>query len=124
MTSDITSKEDIHGIISKFYEQLLNDALMKPFFEEIIQQNHLENHLDIITDFWSDILFDTHLYHENVMQKHLQKNALIPFEKDHFERWASYFNSTIDTCFEGIIATNMKQRALSIKTVMQLKMHS
>ena len=122
MTSDITSKEDIHGIITKFYEQLLNDPLMKPFFEEIIQQNQLEHHIQIITDFWSDILFETHLYANNVMQKHLHKNAEMPFEKVHFERWTSYFITTIDANFEGMIASKMKERALSISIVMQVKM--
>lgn len=122
MTSDITSKEDIHGIISKFYEQLLNDALMKPFFESILEENQLEHHIQIITDFWSDILFETHLYANNVMQKHLHKNAEMPFEKVHFECWTSYFITTIDANFEGMIASKMKERALSISTVMQVKM--
>ena len=124
MKSDIATLQDIHQIITRFYEKLLIDAHMRPFFEAILKQNQLEHHIQIIAHFWSDILFDTHLYHENVMQKHLQKNAMIPFEKDHFERWASYFTTTIDVYFEGIKATTMKQRALSIKTVMQLKMHS
>lgn len=123
MASDIANLQDIHTIITQFYEKLLNDAAMRPFFEAIVQQNHLEHHIDIITHFWHDILFDTHLYHENVMQKHLQQNALHPFEKVHFERWTSYFTTTIDALFEGEQATKMKQRALSIATVMQLKMH-
>jgi hemoglobin len=123
MTSDIASLQDIHQIITQFYEKLLNDVTMRPFFEAIVQQNQLEHHIEIITHFWHDILFDTHLYHENVMQKHLQQNALIPFEKGHFERWTSYFTTTINASFEGVQATKMKQRALSIATVMQLKMH-
>ncbi len=75
MKSDIASLQDIKLIITKFYEKLLNDAQMKPFFEEIVQQNQLEHHIQIIANFWNDILFDSHSYHENVMQKHLQKNA-------------------------------------------------
>jgi thymidine phosphorylase len=31
MASDITSKEDIHEIITQFYEQLLADVQMKAF---------------------------------------------------------------------------------------------
>ncbi|WP_445749462.1 group III truncated hemoglobin [Polaribacter sp.] len=123
MTSDIASLQDIHSIITQFYEKLLNDATMSPFFETFVRQNKLEHHLEIIAHFWHDILFETQMYHENVMQKHLQQNALIRFEKAHFERWTSYFLGTIDASFEGPQATKMKQRALSIATVMQLKMH-
>jgi hemoglobin len=123
MKSDIVSLQDIHGIISKFYEKLLNDKIMSPFFEEIVQQNQLDHHIQIIANFWSDILFDTRLYKENVMQKHLQKNAMMRFEKDHFELWTSYFFTTIDEYFEGLQASKMKNRALSIATIMQLKMH-
>jgi len=36
------------------------------------------------------------------MQKNLQQNTLIPFEKVHFKRWASYFITTIDDLFEGV----------------------
>lgn len=123
MKSDIVSLQDIHKIITQFYKKLLSDVEMQPFFEDIVQQNQLKHHIEIISHFWHDILFDSHLYHDNVMQKHLQKNSFIRFEKDHFERWTSYFTTTIDAGFEGIKASNMKQRALSIATVMQVKLH-
>ena len=123
MKPDISSRKDIKQIMTKFYDFLLADKTMMPFFEEIVQENQLEHHLEIITDFWNDILFDTNEYQQNVMQKHLQQNALIRFEKAHFESWTSYFLATIDASFEGPQATKMKQRALSIATLMQLKMH-
>jgi hemoglobin len=53
-------------------------------------ENQLAQHIQIIADFWSDILFETDLYANNVMQKYLHKHAEIPFEKVHFERWSSY----------------------------------
>jgi len=96
---------------------------MAPFFEEIVQHNHLEKHIQVIANFWNDILFDTLLYRENVMQKHLTKSAMMAFQKEHFSIWTSYFLTTIDTYFFGLNATTMKNRALSIATVMQLKMN-
>lgn len=45
------------------------------------------------------------------------------FTKDHFTIWVSYFNETITTFFEGENAEKMKTRALSIATLMQLKMN-
>ena len=122
MKKDISSRKDIKFIISKFYELLLVDEKMIPFFKDIVAQNHLEEHLEVISDFWNDILFDTTTYKNNTMQKHLDKNAFVKFQKAHFAIWTSYLFQTIDTNFEGEISQRMKNRATSIATVMQLKM--
>lgn len=122
MKADITSKEDIKTIITEFYHKLLADDKMLPFFIEFIENKNLEPHLDTITDFWSDILLDTNLYAQNVMQKHIDKHSFIAFKKEHFQIWTSYLLSTIDEYHEGINAKKMKERALSIATVMQIKM--
>ena len=88
---DISSRKDIKYIISKFYDKLLIDKKMMPFFQEIIDTDELDHHLEIITDFWNDIIFDTMTYERNVMQKHLNKNTFIKFQKEHFSIWVSYF---------------------------------
>lgn len=59
MKPDILSIEDIHFVIKKFYDNLLTDGKVTPFFENIVQQNHLESHIQVIANFWNDILFDT-----------------------------------------------------------------
>ena len=118
----ITTREDIKFIITEFYKKLIADAEMLPFFEEIIKKNHLEPHLDVITDFWQDILLDTSSYENNVLQKHLDFNKKMPFEKKHFEKWLHYLIATIDDYYEGDIAERMKGRARSIAMVMQVKM--
>ena len=123
MKPDITSLEDIKFIITKFYDKLLSDDKMLPFFKDIVQQDQLEHHLEIVTDFWNDILFDTITYKNNVMQKHLSKNTFLTFKKEHFTIWVSYFIKTINTFFEGAISERMKGRAYAIATVMELKMN-
>ena len=122
MKPDISSRKDIKYIITKFYDLLLADKKMIPFFEDIVAQNHLEEHLEVISDFWNDILFDTNTYANNVMKKHVDKNVFVAFKKEHFTIWMSYFFKTIDDNFEGERAHNMKNRARSIATVMELKM--
>ena len=62
MNQDISSREDIHFIITEFYKKLISDENMLPFFEAIVKENHLEEHIEIITDFWQDILLDTSSY--------------------------------------------------------------
>ena len=121
MQQDISSREDIHFIITEFYKKLISDSEMLPFFEEIVQQNHLEKHLEIITDFWQDILFQTNSYQNNVLQKHLDFNEKVRFKKVHFKKWLFYLQTTIDASFKGQVAQNMKDRANSIAMVMQVK---
>jgi hemoglobin len=41
---------------------------------------------------------------------------------EHFAIWLNYLNITIDENFAGQVAENMKTRALSIATVMRIKM--
>ncbi|WP_334058764.1 group III truncated hemoglobin [Polaribacter sp. P097] len=123
MTPDISSKADIHFIITSFYKKLLSDASISPFFKEIVTENQLDVHLEFITNFWNDILFDTLSYQENVMQKHLKSNAKMAFKKSHFDIWISYFFEVIDANFNGAKASLMKNRASSIATVMKLKMN-
>lgn len=124
MKTDIVCRKDILFIITKFYQKLIDDHTMYPFFKEFIEQNTLDNHLEIITNFWEDILFNTNKYKNNTIQKHLKANTFIPFKKEHFSIWLAYFSETIDEFFEGIHSENMKNRAKSIATVMQLKMNS
>lgn len=123
MKQGIFSRKDIKQLIIKFYDKLLVDEKMIPFFIAIVKENQLEHHLEIITDFWNDIIFDTVSYSNNVMQKHLDKNAFIRFKKEHFTLWVSYFLETIDTYFIGENSERMKSRALSIAMVMQLKLN-
>ncbi|SDS25888.1 hemoglobin [Polaribacter sp. KT25b] len=123
MKPDISSRKDIKLIITKFYDKLLVDEKMIPFFTDIVAKNQLEHHLEIITDFWNDIIFDTTTYSNNVMKKHLDINVFVTFKKEHFALWVSYFFNTIDTYFLGDNSERMKARAQSIATVMQLKLN-
>jgi len=120
---DILSREDLTKIISVFYEKLLSDSLMLPFFEEMRTKNSLEKHLEVLVDFWQDVVFDTSTYTNNTLQKHLAINTFMKFERAHFTRWISYFLETIDERFTGVNAEKMKARARSIATVMQIKMN-
>mgnify|MGYP000471736549 FL=1 len=121
MKKDITSRKDIELIISKFYKKLLADKDMLPFFEEIVKSNHLEAHIDTITNFWEDILLYTSNYSSNVMQKHLDFDKKVKFTKEHFSIWVNYLSVTIHDNYEGQNAQNMKDRASSIAMVMQVK---
>jgi hemoglobin len=119
---DIKHRKDLHLFVTKFYKKLLMDTELKPFFEHLVQQDHLEQHLEIITDFWNSMLFNTLDYQRNAMQPHLDLNKIKHFEKHHFKAWLKHFNTTMDENFKGERAEMAKTRALSIATVMEIKM--
>lgn len=120
--NDIQSRKDIKLIFTDFYKKLANDQEMFPIFKDIIEQNHLEQHLDIITDFWEDILLHTRKYRNNPMQVHLDFIKKTPFTKQHFKNWLNHLENAIDQNFSGENSSIMKNRAQSIATVMQIKM--
>ena len=123
MKNEISTRADVKFIISTFYEKLLKDDEMLPFFIDIVKKGQLEHHLETITDFWEDILFQTYNYKNNTMQKHLDFDKKFAFSKRHFYLWLEYFNQTVDEYYIGKKALDIKTRAQSIATIMQVKMN-
>jgi len=122
LKKDIQNREDIHFLIKKFYAKLLNDDLLKNYFKKIVELGHLESHLEIITDFWNGILFNDTSYQRNAMEPHLLINKITPFKKEDFTAWLNHFKLCVDENFIGQKAEMAKTRALSIATVMEIKM--
>jgi hemoglobin len=67
------------------------------------------------------MLFENGNYRKNVMQIHLDINQKTKLSSAHFSIWLTYLNLSIDDNVSGQIAENMKNRALSIATVMKIK---
>ncbi len=124
MKPDIQSREDIALFIHEFYDALLKDQQLQHFFEEIVKADNLQHHLDIIVDFWEDILLKTTNYTNNAMKPHVALHKNKPFLSEHFDQWLGHFNTTIDAHFKGNNVLLAKTRALSIATVMKIKMQS
>jgi hemoglobin len=121
MKKDISSREDLLQLISKFYEKLLADDSINYLFTDIAKIN-LHHHLSVLVDFWDSVLFQSDTYHKNAMQPHIDIHQKSPLQAQHFETWLRYFNETVDELFEGEIAFLAKERALSIATVMKIKL--
>ncbi len=120
MKKDITGREDLLILVTRFYEKLLADNSISYLFTDIAKIN-LPHHLNTLVDFWDNILFQNDVYRKNAMQPHLVLHQQSPLQKHHFETWLSYFNETVDELFSGEKAFLAKERALSIATVMQIK---
>ena len=121
MKKDIENRADIELLVKSFYEKVKTDPVIGTIFIDIAKVNW-EKHLPVMFDFWENTLFFTGSYTGNPMKSHQKLNDLFPLHKDHFARWNQLFALTVDELFEGDKAALAKQRAISISTVMQLKL--
>lgn len=122
MKNDIRNRDDILKLVTSFYDKLLRDDSINYLFTEVAKID-LPHHLDVLVDFWDNILFQNDTYRKNAMQPHLSLHQKSPLNKQHFNTWLKYFNNTVDELFEGEKAFLAKERALSIATIMQIKIH-
>lgn len=118
---DIQTREDLHLIMSEFYLKLLANSKISYIFIKVAKID-LAPHLEELADFWEQILFERGSYRKNVLQIHTDLNQKTKLSEEHFEIWLRYFNEAVDENFAGQNAENMKTRALSIATVMKIKM--
>ena len=122
MRTDIQSREDLLLIVSSFYVDLLQSKELSHFFEAFKDEEVLKNHLETLVDFWDNTLFYSGTYKKNAIRPHIDIHAEKGIQSNHFNQWLSLFNKAVDTNFNGQNAETIKSRALSIATVMKLKL--
>jgi hemoglobin len=120
MKKDIENREDIQLLVNTFYDKVTADPLIGFIFNDIVKVNW-ERHLPVMYDFWENTLFYTGGYTGNPMEIHRRLNQLIPLRSEHFQQWTYLFTLTTDELFSGDKAMLAKQRAVSIATIMQIK---
>ena len=118
MKTDITGLSDIVLFVDTFYSKVQSDELIGPIFNNVISD--WQPHLEKMYLFWNAALFGVPGFRGNPFAKH----APLPIESKHFERWISLFNETIDTHFEGEMATNTKKRAGLMATMFLNKLEN
>lgn len=120
---DIATRQDILLILQSFYTKLLEDTNINFFFTKITSVDlHLEEHLEILATFWEQSLFLKGGYSNNMFKIHKSVYEKHPFSTEHYQIWLNHLNNTIDAHFQGIVAEQMKTNALSMATVMQIKL--
>jgi len=119
--NDISTRQDLEMLMAAFYDKLLADDAIGYIFTDVAKID-LENHLPHIVDFWEQNILHTGNYRNNVLKIHLNLNDKVRLNATHFTTWLTHFNATIDQHFAGENAETMKTRALSVATVMQIKM--
>lgn len=118
---DIKSRADLFKIVELFYQKLFDDDEIKHFFTDFTTPKNLQEHLNVLVDFWDGILFHSGTYSKNAMQPHILKHKKTPFQSSHFKKWMLLFTASVDQLYQGENAEVIKNRAQSIATVMELK---
>ncbi|MDP9047052.1 MAG: group III truncated hemoglobin [Bacteroidota bacterium] len=102
---DIKDVGDIKLFVDEFYTKVKDDALIGPVFLDKIED--WQPHLDKMYAFWNAALFGVPGFKGNPFAKH----APLKIGPEHFTCWLELFYDTIDRHFEGVMATDAKNRA-------------
>ncbi len=120
---DILSQDDLYLLVDEFYKKLLSDPKISYIFTDVVKIK-LEEHLPILVTFWSQAILGTGGYTNNLTQIHLDVNEKSYLSPELFQIWLNHFNNSVDENFKGEKAEKIKTQALSIATVMQIKIQN
>ena len=119
---DIENRKDIELLVDTFYKKVLKDKTIGYIFNKVAKIDW-EKHLPLMYNFWETTILHKASYKGNPMKIHIDLNVKEPLKKEHFDQWLSMFNETVDELFHGEKAELAKTRAVSIATVIQIKIH-
>jgi hemoglobin len=111
---EIKNEADVHELVQTFYQKVLEDDVLAPFFKNL----NFEEHLPKMEFFWRFVLLDEPGYTTSVTDKHMHMRL----KEEHFKRWILLFNQTLDELFIGEKVELAKQRAAVIGWTIQSKM--
>lgn len=117
MKTDIIGRNELELLINTFYDKVKGNSVIGFMFAHV----NWEKHLPIMYAFWENTLFYAGGYTGNPLKTHQALNKICPLNAAHFHAWQKLFIATVDELFEGEKAELAKQRAISISTVMQIK---
>jgi hemoglobin len=117
---DIENQDDLYLLVDEFYKKLLADPSISYIFTDVVKIKILE-HLPILVTFWSQAILGTGGYTKNLTDIHLDIDKKEHLTPELFNSWLNHFYTTVDENFKGAKAEQIKTQALSIATIMQIK---
>jgi hemoglobin len=116
---DIQTRQNIELLVKLFYDKVKKDELLAPVFNKQIPTEQMwSEHLGIMNNFWETVLFAEQAYRGNPFPKHLN----LEISPEHFTRWISLFNETVNENFSGKKAEEIKDRADKMRQVFESKL--
>ena len=117
---DIQTQQDLYLLVNQFYKKLLSDKSISYIFTDIVKIK-IEEHFPILVTFWSQMIFGTGGYTNNLTDIHLKVDKLSHLSSELFEIWLMHFNSTVNELFEGENANKVKAQVQQLAVIMQIK---
>ncbi len=106
---DLDDQEEIAEMVRRFYQDVAQDDLLGPLFNDVAQVDWNE-HLPKLTLFWCRALLGIQGYVGNPFRAHADVHTQSPFTLAHFERWLQLFTDTVELGWTGPNA----ERALAL----------
>jgi hemoglobin len=97
---DLDSPEQIAEMVRRFYQDVAQDDLLGPMFNDVAQVDWAE-HLPKLTAFWCRALLGIEGFVGNPFRAHALIHAQEPFTAAHFERWLSLFHEIVQGGWAG-----------------------
>ncbi len=122
----IENREDVFVLVSTFYDKIKKDDVIGEFFLETIPEEEWDDHLLKLTDFWETNLFFVRKFKGNPIKAHRDVDANFnnSIQQEHFGRWLQLWFSTVDELFFGEKATQAKERARNIASMLFFKIYA
>ncbi|MBS7334289.1 group III truncated hemoglobin [Faecalibacter bovis] len=120
MKKDISNSEDVEFLVNQFYDLVVNDELIGPFFNNVANVNW-DEHLPHMVQFWETVLLGKATFEGWPMRTHLVLNKKASLKEEHFERWIEYWYKVLDENFEGPVALEAKNRAKIMRDLILFK---
>lgn len=118
--TDIENQQDLYFMVAEFYKKLLADTKIAYIFTDLVKIK-IEEHLPILVTFWSQMIFETGGYTNNLTDIHLKVDQMEHLTPELFEIWISHFNETLDENFNGKNADEIKHHAQNLSIILQIK---
>lgn len=109
--NDIKNRADISILVHTFYAKVRKSNEIGHFFNETITD--WDAHLEKLTDFWESNLFFKAKFKGNPAVAHVKLDQTYghAIQSEHFGYWLNLWFETIDSLYEGELASRAKNNA-------------
>lgn len=107
---DLDSPEEIAELVRRFYQDVAQDGLLGPMFNDVAQVDWAD-HLPKLTAFWCRVLLGIPGFAGNAMVAHIEVHDQEAFRHEHFQQWLDLFHEHVDLGWSGPLAEAAKEFA-------------
>lgn len=110
---DLDSGKEIERFVRRFYDRLLADPELAPFFLEVAGVD-LDAHLPLIAAYWKKMLLGEPGYDRHTMARHRALHGKRSLTPEHGRRWLAHFEATLDAHYAGPVTERARRVARNV----------